>query len=268
MDRDPEPRDGYAQSVFDATQRYIQKILDGNDQVRRKLAALESDNAALERERLAAREEIVGLRERLARCREDHAELQRRLCEVENESRGYADEYLDLERRNSNLVNLYVASYGLHGTLARPEILQCIREIVINLIGSEELAVLEVEGDRFRTADSFGIDDDACEGLSTEAGLVGRVVSTGEPWIEGRSDASERTGSEEYLTACIPLRVEDRVFGAIAIFRLLPQKSAGLVDLDHELLELLAAQAGTALFCSTLFARHAAEERRSTGTAG
>lgn len=256
MERRPTGSDRYARSVFDDTQRYIQKLLDSNDQARRKLAALEAQHATLERERLAAREEIIDLRETLTRCRQDHSELQGRLREVESVSRGYADEYLQLERRNSNLVNLYVASYGLHGRLDRATVLQSIKEIVINLIGSEELAVLELDGDGFMMADSFGVEAAQCAGLSSTAGLVGRTMATGEPWVEGRSDASERTEAEEHLTACIPLKVEDRVFGALAIFRLLPQKSAGLVDVDHELLDLLAAQAGTALFCSTLFARH------------
>ena len=259
MDGDSTPRRGYAQSVFDDTQRYIQKLLDGNDQLRRKLAAVESEKATLEKEHLALREEVVGLRERLSRCRQDHAELQSRLHEVETESRGYAEEYLQLERRNSNLVSLYVAGYGLHGTLDRATVLQTIKEIVINLVGSEELAILEVEdGGGFHVADSFGLDAEHCRTLSGSDGLVGHVMSTGEPWVAGRSasDAADRTDAEEHLSACVPLRVDGHVFGAIAIFRLLPQKSSGLVDVDYEILDLLAAQAGSALFCSTLFMRH------------
>lgn len=259
MDRDLEKLDGYAKSVFDDTQRYIQKLLEGNDQARRKIATLESENAVLERDRLACREDMIELRERLARCQEDYDELQRRLREVEDDSRSYADEYLQLEKRNSNLVHLYVASYGLHGTVNRTAIVQSIKEIVINLIGSEELAVLELDGDDLRMIDSFGLAADDCSDLSAGDGLVGRVVDSGEPWIEGRSDDSARTAAEEHLTACIPLRVAGRVFGVLAIFRLLPQKSDGLVDLDYELFDLLAAQAGTALFCATLYDRHAAE---------
>lgn len=258
MARTTDRPDGYAQSVFDDTQRYIQKLLEGMDRARRKLASLEAENASLERGRLEAREELVEMRERLARCREDHSQLQRRLQEVESESRGFADEYLMLEKRNSNLVNLYVASYGLHGTLDRAAVLGSMKEIVINLVGSEEFAILELDGNALRLADSFGMGEDDCVDLSSETGLVGRVLATGEPWIEGRSDAAGRTAAERDLTACIPLRVESEVFGAIAIFRLLPQKSSGLVDVDYELLDLLAAQAGTALFCSTLYARHTA----------
>jgi transcriptional regulator with GAF, ATPase, and Fis domain len=255
MDRDPKPRGRYAQSVFDDTQRYIQKLLDDNDHLRRKLAAVESGNDAREKEHLSLREEILDLRERLATCRQDHAELQSRLHEIETETRGYADEYLQLEKRNSDLVNLYVASYGLHETLDRRAVLRSLEEIVINLVGSEELAVLERgEDGGLEVVHTFGISEDRCRELAHDTGLVGLVFATGRAWVAGRSDASKRTAAEEHLTACIPLRVGGRVFGSLAIFRLLPQKSSGLVDLDYEILDLLAAQAGTALFCSTLYA--------------
>ena len=254
MTRDQKPRGAYAQGVFDETQRYIQKLLDSNDQLRRKLAGLASEKASLEQDHLRSREEILTLREELTRCREAHTELQSRLQEVEGESRSYADEYLRLERRNSDLMHLYVASYGLHGTVDRSAILQSIKEIVINLIGSEELAILEL-GDNggFQVADSFGVEEAVCRSLSKSHGLVGQVVATGGSWIEGQSPGGARTEAEEDLTACLPLVVGERVFGVLVIFRLLPQKTGGLVEVDFELLDLLAEQAGTALYCSTLY---------------
>jgi hypothetical protein len=44
------------------------------------------------------------------------------------------------------------------------------------------------------------------------------------------------------------------VSGAIALFRLLPQKS-GIEAVDRELFELLATHAATALHCARLHAR-------------
>jgi hypothetical protein len=44
------------------------------------------------------------------------------------------------------------------------------------------------------------------------------------------------------------------VTGAIALFRLLPQK-AGFQAVDRELFDLLATHAATALYCSGLHAR-------------
>jgi hypothetical protein len=54
------------------------------------------------------------------------------------------------------------------------------------------------------------------------------------------------------------LTLDGRVTGAIAIFKLLPQK-AGIEDLDREIFELLATHAATALYCTGLHAKLAAE---------
>ncbi len=51
---------------------------------------------------------------------------------------------------------------------------------------------------------------------------------------------------------CIPLRIEERPIGAIAIYRLLQQKD-GFTPLDHELFTLLAGHAATAIFAARLY---------------
>jgi GAF domain-containing protein len=53
------------------------------------------------------------------------------------------------------------------------------------------------------------------------------------------------------MTACVPLVVDGRVTGAVAIFRLLEHKR-GLEDVDSELFSLLGTQAATALYCTRL----------------
>src|ERR1051326_6404126 len=51
----------------------------------------------------------------------------------------FSSRYIDVEQQNTNLANLYVATYQLHGTLDRDRVLAAIKEVIINLIGSEEL---------------------------------------------------------------------------------------------------------------------------------
>jgi hypothetical protein len=79
-------------------------------------------------------------------------------------------------------------------------------------------------------------------------GIIGTVAATGASHIS--SDERSRVSG---MTACIPLKVGDEVTGVIAVFRLLPQKANALDSLDHELLDLLATQAGVALHCSRLY---------------
>src|SRR5437764_14078928 len=88
------------------------------------------------------------------------AELQLRFTAIEQERHDFSARYVEVEQQNTNLANLYVASYQLHGTLDRERVLGAIKEIVINLIGSEELAIWEIDRDfdAMMLIDSFGID--------------------------------------------------------------------------------------------------------------
>ncbi|HEX7191695.1 MAG TPA: GAF domain-containing protein [Thermoanaerobaculia bacterium] len=162
----------------------------------------------------------------------------------------FSSRYVDVEQQNTNLANLYVATYQLHGTLDRDRVLGAIKEVIINLIGSEELGIWEVTGDKLTLLDSFGIDPRQWErvALDREAGLVGLVAETGQRFVTGEADLVG-AGREEELHACIPLKLDDTVIGVIGIFRLLPQKS-GFEPIDLELFELLGSHAATALYCT------------------
>jgi len=179
----------------------------------------------------------------------EHSELRRRLALIEEENQGFSARYVEVEQQNNDLANLYVASYRLQGSLVRGEVLDAIQEIIINLFeieaGSSDLTL----------AASFGIDVETYSRIPGNTGLIGKVASHGEAFFATTSDDSDRGPLDENLTACIPLKVNGGVNGVIAIFRLLPQKEEGLGALDHEMLDLLSAQAGFALYCATLHSR-------------
>lgn len=176
------------------------------------------------------------------------------LADIQEENRRASARYVEVEQQNTNLANLYVASYQLHGTLDRQRVLGAIQEIIINLIGSEELAIWELDEEReeLTLAASFGIDEVAWHSipLDLNAGIIGLVSVTGERFVAGQSDLLP-AGREAGLTACVPLKLDDRVIGAIGIFSLLGQKE-GLEPVDFELFDLLASHAATALYCTRL----------------
>lgn len=139
----------------------------------------------------------------------------------------------------------------------RTRAIAAIREIVIHLIGSEELAIWEVDDELqiLKLIGSFGIDVEEWAGVLVGSGMIGAVAQTGARFVTTEALFAPE-GREETLTACIPLKVDDQVVGVIAIFRLLPQKE-GLEELDYELFDLLASHAGSALV--TLY-EHCGEE--------
>ena len=173
------------------------------------------------------------------------------VTELEEQGRRFSERYVEVEEQNTKLANLYVASYQLNGTLDRDRVIAAIQEIIINLVGCEQLAVWELDqvlGALVLTS-SFGIDAGRWASIPLGSGLVGSVASTGQPFIAGENSPRD-------LVACIPLKLDDRVIGAIGLFSLLQQKQ-GLEPLDYELFDLLASHAASALFCTGLYAKHA-----------
>lgn len=233
---------GYIRKVQEDTRRYVQGLLKENETLRSLLAKMEA-------ERLAMEEELLTIRENLDRYRRDQITLQRQLVEIQEEKQRFSTQYAEIEQQNSNLSNLYVASYQLHGTMDREEVLNTIQEILINLVGSEEIGIFELHSDRSELllVSSIGVDVARYRSIPSGSGSIGGVAQTGEAYYSSLSD----TNNPEGVTACIPLKIDGKVTGVITVFRLLPQKT-GLEALDHELFDLLGTQAATAIYCTSL----------------
>ena len=262
----------YITVVREELQQYTQGLLRENEKLRAMATTLESDKRRLELEIIEARV-VLQQREELRRAAEvfeaermetlmqlekarhdcDAAthELERlraRFDDVEHENEKYAAQYHQIEVHSSNLSNLYVASYQLHASVERETVLTTIQEIVVNLIGSEEVAIFEFHEDagEFRLASSFGVDLSRLRNFKAGSGPIGQRLLGGEVFVNDHV-----SGGEDKLTACVPLRIGERVIGAILVFRLLEHKQ-GLQPVDHELFELLGIHASTALYCANL----------------
>jgi GAF domain len=270
----------YVRRVREETQRYTRDLLDENQKLRafaamarqdlaklqqevgdrddtlRKRHACETRLAILESEKRQFEEELRAARSEIQRYALERASLDRQLQAIEAEGRGYLQQYVNVEQQNANLANLYVASFRLHSTLDRAEVVEAVKEIIVNLVGSEELAILEFDSTRshLELIGSFGIDEQRYLRIPAGRGIIGECVRTGEIFVAPGVTPSAGPDGESMI-ACIPLKIGETVIGAIAIFRLLGQKN-GIEDLDRELFNLLATHAATALYCSSLHAAH------------
>ncbi len=74
-------------------------------------------------------------------------------------------------------------------------------------------------------------------------------MKTGQRYVVNSIDG-EVVDEDSGLTACVPLVLDGKLIGAIAVFRLLDQKQRRLAPLDFELFDLLATHAASALYCS------------------
>jgi nitrate/nitrite-specific signal transduction histidine kinase len=181
---------------------------------------------------------------------QENERLRALAARLETERKRLEDDLLQIEQQNTNLASLFVASHRLHSTLDRAEVLAGIQEIIVNLVGSEEIIVCEVGDDHRqpRLTAAVGIEARSFDDLPLESQRrIDECLRSRQVWVR----RPENDGAP--LNACIPMIVNDRATGAIAIFRLLQQKN-GLEDVDHELFGLLATHAATALYCATLHA--------------
>ncbi len=246
MDDKKQLRSSYVGRATEDTQRLLRDVIQENEKLQ-----LLSGSAEREIERL--QRDLANMSEELERHRRGHDELRRQLAEIERESRSFANQFAEIEQRNMNLANLYVSSYQLHGTLDRNAVLDSIREILINLIGCEELAVFELseDGSALELVTSFGVNEQEYRRIGVNDHVIGKLVATGGTYIGGATAGNEDLSS---VTACLPLKLDGRVTGAIVLFSLLPHKPA-LQELDFELFDLLGTHAATALYCTSLHLR-------------
>jgi GAF domain-containing protein len=188
--------------------------------------------------------ELALAREAVAHANEERARLRARLAEIEAENERICDEYVAVQERSTELAQRCVALERLHAGLSRAETLAAIQDIVVNVVGSEEVAILDRAGETLRLVQSFGIDPEPLRTVRLGEGAIGRAATTGRLYVAGREGPPEPGDGD--LTAAVPLCAGAEVVGVLAIFRLLGHKP-GLGEGDQEVFDLLSSHAGLAL---------------------
>jgi hypothetical protein len=240
--------------VRDQTRRYVNDLVEENGALLKQIEVLACDKHLLESQTEALRAELEDERA-------ERKKLFDRTESMEELRATSIEEYAIVEEQNNDVASPYSATYSLHGTLDREELLGVVREIVANLIGSEEMGVFERRSDgTLELVTSLGLDEHTYSSMTVDDGVIGHTIRTGARFLVG-NDAPEvpRDEREAGLTACVPLAIGDQVVGAIAVFGLLSQKH-GLAPLDLELFDLLGNQAAVALHAAKLHARYGLAE--------
>ncbi len=187
--------------------------------------------------------ELVRTRADLSACHVESAELRRRLENLEREHRRVCDAHAALEREVAELGSLCVVMERVHGALDHAEVLAAVQDVVINVIGSEEMAVFEPDGEWLRPVQSFGVEAHRLEAVAPGFGPIGRAAARRKGWIVG--DGPPPPDGPD-LTACVPLVAGDRLAGVLVIWRMLAHKPV-FGDSDRRALEILCRHAATAL---------------------
>jgi hypothetical protein len=191
---------------------------------------------------------VPTLRDRLDLCQDELARVRRSLGEAQAAGAGLAGEVAALQQESAALARLHVACLALHGTLNRDRVLAAVEDLLINLAATEEFGVYALPDGTAQAelVSGFGIDQ-ALRARLVPRGVVARAVETGETCLEeGCFEAREPGGGAGQPVACIPLRVDGRTTGAVAVWSFLPQKP-GPEPGDPELYALLSTHVAVAL---------------------
>jgi nitrate/nitrite-specific signal transduction histidine kinase len=239
--------------TFKKGTEFIEKLLKDNERLRLRIKELEEEKKALNKS-TKDRENIMSLKKKIEEMEREKDDLLTRCKELEEESKEFANKYVELEEENNNLANLYIASYQLHSTLDIKEVLQIILEIIINLIGGEEFAILllDEKSNELTPVATEGIDKNKIPSIKLGVGIIGNVAKSGESYFKDEIGNADTKINPLNPIVCIPLKIKEHVIGVIAIYKLFIQKTK-FVDIDYELFTLLAGHAATAIFGSKLY---------------
>jgi transcriptional regulator with GAF, ATPase, and Fis domain len=233
--------------VFKKGAEFTHELMKENERLRFRVLELEKTGGCAELE-----EDNKKLLKLISQLEAEKEEILGHIRQVEAENQDFAARYVEIEQENNNLANLYIASYQLHSTLDFKEVLQIIIEIIINLIGGEEFAImlLDERTNQLQAVASEGVAREDVPPVKMGAGVIGQVAKTGENYFV--ADVAAYVPDLRSPMVCIPLKIKEHVIGVLAIYKLLIQKSS-FTDLDYELFTLLAGHAATAVFSSRLY---------------
>lgn len=231
----------FVDRVREDASRYLQELLTENERLRNTVTDLQAEQRRLNEQRDSLQRSLdFETRER--------ASMTERIQAMERENESYLAQYVTVQEQISDLANLYIAAYRITGTADREKLISSVTEVIINIVGSEELAIFEMsaDGKALELISAFGVDENEFARIPLGSGVIGRTVASGETLIVLAGGQHELVAGVP-VNAVIPLTVDGKVTGAIAVFRLLPQK-ASLLDSDVELLNLLGTHAAPGLY--------------------
>ncbi|MBI2895260.1 MAG: GAF domain-containing protein [Deltaproteobacteria bacterium] len=245
-------REEFLQTFFRKGAELTQDLLRENERLRYREAELSSEVASLRRH-LDSKGHLAELLGKLEVLEEQRRDLVARFEEAQQISRRYNERYAQIERELAEIASLYVASHQLHSTLDVRNVVRHIRELLHQLVGAKAFAVYLADAHtrELGVIISAGIDRASLPSIAAGAGPIGKAFATGETYV---AESMVGPVGPEAPLACVPLRVDERVVGAIAVFELLPQKGR-FEPVDFELFKLLGAHAATALVGARLYSR-------------
>jgi regulator of replication initiation timing len=227
------------------------------DRMRRRITELELDNARF-RARLEEDDAIRQLLERIETLETEKQELLNRNRRAQAESEQFNERFAQVESEFSNMANLFVAASQLHSSMSPRRVTRRIKEVLAQLVGAERYCMYLATpgGTELVPIASEGVGSHDLKPLRTDDSRIGEAYRTDAAVFDERADPSQ--GTVEAPAVVIPLSIDEKVVGVIAVFSSLAQKTS-FSTIDFELFKLLGQHAALALVSASLYVQ--AEQR-------
>jgi hypothetical protein len=253
-DRPPEDlkkeRDAFIQQFFRKGAQLTEELLKENERLRTQITDLEQDNQKL-RTHVASDDAIRDLLRKIAVLEEEKHQLVSRTNAIAARTDEFSIRHSEVENELADLANLYVATSQLHSAHSVRNVLRNLKELCAQLLGAAAFVIY------VRSDDGKELVAVATEGVLTTE--VARIPADRGPVAEAfvRGEVSFRRvdtakGTPQEPAALIPLLIDGKSLGVIAVFRTLTQKTE-FVHADEELFNVLRTQAAPALVNARLF---------------
>ncbi len=236
---------------FSRGARITEEFLKEYEHLAQRAQALEAENAIL-RAQVEADEAMRELVRKIEQLEQEKADLLSRFRRVEQQSTSVAARVEEVEVEFANLANLFVASNQIHSSLSPRGVTRRIKEVLAQFVGAERYAMYLVNpaGTELVPIASEGVPGNKLAPVRVEGTRIGEVFLSGNVVVNEDIDPSQ--GTLDDPSAVIPLSIDERTVGAVAIFSTLSQKSR-FDTVDFELFKLLGQHAAAALVSASLF---------------
>jgi hypothetical protein len=254
-------RTAFVSTFFKKGAELTEELLRENERLVLATRKIEAENAAL-RKQLKTGDAIREAHKKIDDLESERETLQSQFSQAEAVTNQFARRHSEIEEELSNLANLYIATFQLHAAIRLPAVVKNMRELLAQLVGARSHAVYVIDEKRRMLVPV------SCDGVELEklprvqlaestdppkggAAVLERVFLTGVAHIE---EGPTSGSSLDSPAACLPMRIEERAIGVIAVYDLLPQKER-FVPVDFELFRMVAAHGATALIGAMLYAQ-------------
>jgi len=240
--------------------RLTDDVIREHMKLRARAQELEQENARL-RTQIEADDAVRELLGKISRLEAEKKDLLSRFAAVEEASNSFDERRREFESEFANLANLFVASNQIHASMSPRGVTRRIKEVLAQLVGAESYAMYMVDNQNEELVPiaSEGVPAERLVSVGTRGTRLGDVAHSGSAVVDEEVDSSVLNFEEP--PAIVPLAIDDRVVGVIAIFSTLGQKTR-FDTTDFELFKLLGQHAAAALVSASLFAK---AERRIPG---